>query len=424
MVVIMTTPLSDPYRLPVHDILCIDCKSFYASTEAIKRAEFPTSAKIAVLSREESSGGLILAASPYAKQNYGVKLGTRRYELREDMDLKLVDPHMQDYIQLNYQINKIYRQFTDDTHWFPYSIDESFLDVSGSHKLFGSNVEIARAIQDRVFEQTGIITTVGIGQNPLLAKLALDNAATDESVTYTANTATADVTLPATVDGASQPQTIKDVTGKTGQTLTLNVPTLTGYTADKSTFTATVNPDGTITTTDQVVYTKVAVTPVDPDSDNGNPDNNGGTTTPTNPTEPVNPTDPSEPANPTEPVTPPDLVSQLIRWYQLSQRNQSHQKLNHKISLKLLKKTAATTNNQSGLTTLNNQNESSSVKPTATTINQPAAEQTVSIQKATATKNQLPQTSEANSTAISLIGTLLLTLMGLLGASVDRKRRN
>lgn len=177
----MTTPLSDPYRLPVHDILCIDCKSFYASTEAIKRAEFPTSAKIAVLSREESSGGLILAASPYAKQNYGVKLGTRRYELREDMDLKLVDPHMQDYIQLNYQINKIYRQFTDDTHWFPYSIDESFLDVSGSHKLFGSNVEIAKAIQDRVFKQTGIITTVGIGQNPLLAKLALDNAAKERA---------------------------------------------------------------------------------------------------------------------------------------------------------------------------------------------------------------------------------------------------
>ncbi|WP_082603243.1 LPXTG cell wall anchor domain-containing protein [Secundilactobacillus odoratitofui] len=420
----MTTPLSDPYRLPVHDILCIDCKSFYASTEAIKRAEFPTSAKIAVLSREESSGGLILAASPYAKQNYGVKLGTRRYELREDMDLKLVDPHMQDYIQLNYQINKIYRQFTDDTHWFPYSIDESFLDVSGSHKLFGSNVEIARAIQDRVFEQTGIITTVGIGQNPLLAKLALDNAATDESVTYTANTATADVTLPATVDGASQPQTIKDVTGKTGQTLTLNVPTLTGYTADKSTFTATVNPDGTITTTDQVVYTKVAVTPVDPDSDNGNPDNNGGTTTPTNPTEPVNPTDPSEPANPTEPVTPPDPSEPTNPVVPTEPTQPVTPEAQPQNQPEVAEKTAATTNNQSGLTTLNNQNESSSVKPTATTINQPAAEQTVSIQKATATKNQLPQTSEANSTAISLIGTLLLTLMGLLGASVDRKRRN
>ncbi|MCH5461333.1 DNA polymerase [Lactobacillus sp. LC28-10] len=177
----MSDPLSDPSRLPIHDIMCIDCKSFYASTEAIKRAEYPTSAKIAVLSREESSGGLILAASPYSKQNYGVKLGTRRFELRDDMDLKLVEPHMKDYIKLNYRINQIYRQFTDDAHWFPYSIDESFIDVSGSHQLFGNNQQIARQIQRRVFDQTGIITTVGIGQNPLLAKLALDNAAKEQT---------------------------------------------------------------------------------------------------------------------------------------------------------------------------------------------------------------------------------------------------
>lgn len=157
--------------------MCIDCKSFYASTEAIKRGEFPTSAKIAVLSREESSGGLILAASPYSKQTYGVKLGTRRFELNDTMNLELVEPHMQDYIKLNYRINTIYRQFTDDAHWFPYSIDESFIDVSASHRLFGDNRAIARQIQQRVFNQTGIITTIGIGPNPLMAKLALDNDA-------------------------------------------------------------------------------------------------------------------------------------------------------------------------------------------------------------------------------------------------------
>ena len=171
------TPLSDPDYLPVHDVMCIDCKSFYASTEAIKRGEFPTSAKIAVLSREESSGGLILAASPYSKQTYGVKLGTRRFELNDTMNLELVEPHMQDYIKLNYRINTIYRQFTDDAHWFPYSIDESFIDVSASHRLFGDNRAIARQIQQRVFNQTGIITTIGIGPNPLMAKLALDNDA-------------------------------------------------------------------------------------------------------------------------------------------------------------------------------------------------------------------------------------------------------
>ncbi|KRK72889.1 Y-family DNA polymerase [Lacticaseibacillus nasuensis] len=173
----MSTPLDDPRRLPSHDIMCIDCKSFYASVEAIRRSEYPLAAKNAVLSRAESAGGLVLAGSPLAKANYGVRLGTRKFELRPDMDVQVVPPHMADYIKINYQINEIYRQFTDDLHWYVYSIDESFIDVTHSHSLFGSNAEIASRIQDKVFQATGIITTVGIGQNPLLAKLALDNEA-------------------------------------------------------------------------------------------------------------------------------------------------------------------------------------------------------------------------------------------------------
>ena len=84
---------------------------------------------------------------------------------------------MANYIRKNYGINRIYRQFTDDAHWYPYSVDESFIDVTHPHNLFGSNEEIATQIQKKVFDQFGIITTVGIGQNPLLAKLALDNEA-------------------------------------------------------------------------------------------------------------------------------------------------------------------------------------------------------------------------------------------------------
>lgn len=176
----MSTPLDDPRRLPVHDIMCIDCKSFYASVEAIRRGEYPLAAQIAVLSNGESQGGLILAASPDTKRDYGVKLGTRRYEIRDDMNIELAEPRMADYIRKNYGINQIYREYTDDAHWYPYSIDESFIDVTDSHKLFGSNEEIAAAIQDKVFKKFGIVTTVGIGDNPLLAKLALDNAAKDE----------------------------------------------------------------------------------------------------------------------------------------------------------------------------------------------------------------------------------------------------
>ncbi|WP_390407469.1 Y-family DNA polymerase [Lacticaseibacillus jixiensis] len=173
----MVTPLDDPARLPVADIMCIDCKSFYASVEAIRRGEYPLAAKNAVLSREESQGGLILAASPDTKRDYGVKLGTRKFELQPDMDIQVVAPHMSDYIKMNYRINEIYRQFTDDQHWYVYSIDESFIDVTASHKLFGDNAAIAATIRQRVFDATGIFTTVGMGPNPLLAKLALDNEA-------------------------------------------------------------------------------------------------------------------------------------------------------------------------------------------------------------------------------------------------------
>lgn len=171
------TPLDDPTRLPIHDIMCIDCKSFYASVEAIRRGEYPLATKNAVLSREESAGGLVLAASLNTKAQYGVKLGTRKYEIRPGMDIQLVPPHMADYIRINYRVNQIFRQFTDDLHWYVNSIDESFIDVSASHSLFGTNNEIAAKIEDKVFAETGIISTIGIGQNPLLAKLALDNEA-------------------------------------------------------------------------------------------------------------------------------------------------------------------------------------------------------------------------------------------------------
>ncbi|WP_020487396.1 Y-family DNA polymerase, partial [Lacticaseibacillus paracasei] len=173
----MTTPLDDPTRLPVHDIMCIDCKSFYASVEAIRRGIHPLAADIAVLSKGDSPGGLVLAASPNCKKRYHVGLSTRRFQLRDDMQVELAEPRMADYIRKNYGINRIYRQFTDDAHWYPYSVDESFIDVTHSHNLFGSNEEIATQIQKKVFDQFGIITTVGIGQNPLLAKLALDNEA-------------------------------------------------------------------------------------------------------------------------------------------------------------------------------------------------------------------------------------------------------
>lgn len=165
---------------PSRDVLCIDIKSFFASAEAVKRNIHPLDAYIAVISRQENTGGLILAASPLVKQEYGIKTGSRRNELPLYSKIQLVSPRMSQYLELNQKINQLYRRFVADDDLHIYSIDESFLDVSHSHVLHGTTWEIATKIQKAVAEEFGLVATIGIGENPLLAKLALDNDAKKE----------------------------------------------------------------------------------------------------------------------------------------------------------------------------------------------------------------------------------------------------
>ncbi|WP_204772908.1 hypothetical protein, partial [Secundilactobacillus silagei] len=73
--------------------------------------------------------------------------------------------------------------------------------------------------------------------------ITVDNPTTTGKVTYTSNDAKANVTIPSNQGN----QTVPDVTGKTGEHVTVDVPLLKGYTPDKTTVPATVNPDGTIT---------------------------------------------------------------------------------------------------------------------------------------------------------------------------------
>lgn len=155
----------------------IDNKSFYASCEAIQRGFNPLKVPLVVLSEaKNTNGGLILATSPQAKRLYGIKANvSRKRDLPRDPRLRIVPPRMNLYIEKNMQINKIFRQFAEKDDVWPYSIDESILDVTNSWSLFGDSPrEVARKIQLTVKQQTGLYTTVGIGDNPVQAKLALD----------------------------------------------------------------------------------------------------------------------------------------------------------------------------------------------------------------------------------------------------------
>ncbi|MDQ0206523.1 DNA polymerase IV [Alkalicoccobacillus murimartini] len=155
-------------------IFLVDMESFYASIEVTRNSAYK--GKPLVVSGDPNRrSGVILAASKEAKY-YGVKNAERLWEAQQKCaHLIIVPPHMQDYIQVSMEITTILKTFTDLVE--PYSIDEQFMDVTHSQKLFGSPFEIAQKVQQSIMNQFGVRARVGIGENKILAKLACDNFA-------------------------------------------------------------------------------------------------------------------------------------------------------------------------------------------------------------------------------------------------------
>lgn len=154
-------------------IFLIDGQSFYASVEKAAHPEYHD--KPVAVGDPDRRSGIILAACPVAKAR-GVTTAERIFEAQAKCpDLVVIRPRMQRYITISLLITKIFENFTDLVE--PYSIDEQFLDVTGSLALFGSPHEIARQIQAQVLASTGVWSRVGIGPTKILAKTATDNFA-------------------------------------------------------------------------------------------------------------------------------------------------------------------------------------------------------------------------------------------------------
>lgn len=154
-------------------VLMADGQSFYASIEKAAHPEYED--KPVAVGDPERRSGIILAACPLAKSR-GVTTAERVGEaLAKCPDLVVIRPRMQTYISVSLLITEIFESITDQVE--PYSIDEQFLDVTGSLALFGSAEEIAHLIQTRVKLATGVWSRVGIGPNKILAKMATDNFA-------------------------------------------------------------------------------------------------------------------------------------------------------------------------------------------------------------------------------------------------------
>ncbi len=152
-------------------IFLADMESFYASVETARKPSL-RGKPVAVCGDPALRHGIILAASKEAKV-LGIKTGQPAWEARRMCPWVIfVHPHMQTYIDYSLRITTIFERFSDRV--LPYSIDEQFVDLTGSQKLFGTPRETASLAIRQVWEETGIRCRIGMGENMLQAKMACD----------------------------------------------------------------------------------------------------------------------------------------------------------------------------------------------------------------------------------------------------------
>ena len=153
---------------------CIDMKSFFASVECAERGLNPFETNLVVADETRGNGTICLAISP-AMKALGVKNRCRLYEIPKGIKYITAMPHMKKYIKYNGDIYDIYLDYIDPQDIHVYSIDEAFLDVTDYLRIYHKSPrQFAKQLINEIAERTHIPSTVGIGTNLYLAKIALD----------------------------------------------------------------------------------------------------------------------------------------------------------------------------------------------------------------------------------------------------------
>ncbi len=148
-------------------ILHVDMDAFYASVEA---HDDPSLAGRPLLVGGTGGRGVVAAAS-YEARRFGIHSAMpMREALRRCPQAVCVRPRMARYKEVSHEVFAVFGEFTNLVQGL--SLDEAFLDVTGSQSLHGSPEEMAREIKRRIRLRTGLTASVGVAPNKLLAKLA------------------------------------------------------------------------------------------------------------------------------------------------------------------------------------------------------------------------------------------------------------
>jgi DNA polymerase IV len=151
-------------------IIHVDMDAFYASVE--QRDDPELRGKPVVVGGSPQSRGVASTCS-YEARKYGIRSAMPLAEAyRRCPQAIFVPVNGRKYREVSLQINKIFHDYTPIVE--PLSLDEAFLDVTGSTRLFGSAENIAKEIKARIQKELELTASVGLACNKFLAKIASD----------------------------------------------------------------------------------------------------------------------------------------------------------------------------------------------------------------------------------------------------------
>jgi DNA polymerase IV len=157
----------------IRTILHVDMDAFYAAVEQRDHPEYRGKPVIVGSDPKQGKGRGIVATCSYEARKFGVHSAqpiSQAWKLCPHGIYVL--PDMDKYGRVSGLVMNLLADFTDSIEQV--SIDEAFLDVTGSEKLFGTGAEIAGQIKNRIREELGLTASVGVATNKFIAKVASD----------------------------------------------------------------------------------------------------------------------------------------------------------------------------------------------------------------------------------------------------------
>ncbi len=154
-------------------ILHVDMDAFFAAVEQRDRPELRGKPVIVGADPRGGRGRGVVSTASYEARRFGVGSAMPISEAwRRCPHGIYLHPDMEKYARESDRVMEIFHRFTDLVE--PVSIDEAFLDVTGSARAIGTGEEIARKLKGAIREETRLTASVGVASSKLVAKVASD----------------------------------------------------------------------------------------------------------------------------------------------------------------------------------------------------------------------------------------------------------